>query len=198
MPIKLNFKDDRLIIDVRFLQLEEFVALKEFYGKDKKKMDQTFLYMYYMYSLDEENTFRDLDSRVKGEQAVYRVWKKREAQPPFTKEEKELFEKAVDAYVMFSSTEEERMISEIDRKIEQIRKTVKSTEPQIVEVVNEKTGEIKFVTNMEILNKAINSIPTILETKEKLISSMKKQSFNTRNRGGRSRTSFREKGLLSK
>ena len=196
MPIKLNFKDDKLIIDVNFVQLSEFMDIKKHYDKDKTKLDRLFLYMYYMLSLDEENDFRDLDSRVKGEQAVYRIWKKREAIPPFTKKEKELYEKAADTYVMFSSTEEERMVNEIDRKIEQIRKTVKSTEPKIIEVINEKTGEIKFATNMEILNKAINSIPTIIETKEKLISSMKKQSVNTRNRGGRSQTSFREKGLL--
>jgi hypothetical protein len=196
MPIKLNFKNDKLIIDVNFLQLEEFTLIKEYYGKDKTKLDKMFLYMFYMYSLSEENDFRDLDSRVKGEQAVYRIWKTREAIPPFNKKEAKLFENAVDAYVLFSSTEEERMVSEIDRKIEQIRETVKNTKPRIVEQTNDKTGEIKFVTNMEILNKAINSIPTILETKEKLISSMKKQSFNTRNRGGRSQTSFREKGLL--
>ena len=196
MPIKLNFKEDKLIIDVNFIQLEEFMDVKNHYGDDKAKLDKMFLYIYYMYSLDEENDFRDLDSRVKGEQAVYRIWKKRVAFPPFSKKEKELLTKAADTYVMFSSTEEERMVNEIDRKIEQIRKTVKETEPRIIEQTNEKTGEIKFSTNMEILNKAINSIPTILETKEKLISSMKKQSFNTRNRGGRSQTSFREKGLL--
>jgi len=196
MPIKLNFKDDKLIIDVNFVQLEEFMDIKEYYKKDKSKLDKMFLYMYYMYSLDEENDFRDLDSRVKGEQAVYRIWKRREKYPPFNKKEQELFDKAADTYILFSSTEEERMISEIDRKIEQIRKTVKETKPRIVEQMNDKTGEIKFATNMEILNKAINSIPTILETKEKLISSMKKQSFSTRNKGGRSRTSFREKGLL--
>jgi hypothetical protein len=195
MPIKLEFRDDKLIVNVQFVQVEEFIKLKEFYGKNKAKADKTFLYLYYMYSLDEDNVFRDLDSRVKKEQAIYRVWKKREAEPPFTKKEKELFEKAVSSYVMFSSREEERMIEEIDRKIEQIRKTVKETTPRILEQENDR-GEVKFVTNMDILNKAINSIPGILETKEKLISAMKKQSFNTRNKGGRTQTSFREKGLL--
>jgi len=197
MPIKLEFRDEKLIININFLQIEECVKLKDYYGKNKAAADKTFLYMYYMYSLDENNSFRDLDSRTKKEQAIYRVWKKRESTPPFKKDEAELFYDAVEAYIMFSSTEEERMIFEIDRKIEQIRKTVKETEPRIVEQVNDKTGEIKFTTNMDILNKAINSIPTMLETKDKLISAMKKQSFSTRNKGGRTRTSFREKGLLN-
>ena len=195
MPIKLNFIDDRIIIDVNFLSIEEFTTLKEHYGASKQKLDHMFLYMFYMYSLNENNIFRDLDNRLKKEQAIYRIWKKREKEPPFSKKELEMFNKAVDAYILFSTTEEERMIAEIDRKIEQIRMTVKNTEPQILEQMNDKTGEVKFVTNMEILNKAINSIPTILETKEKLISSMKKQSFSTRNRGGK-QTSFREKGVL--
>ena len=195
MPIKLNFKEDRLIIDVNFISLDEFMVIKEHYGTNKQKLDRMFLYMFYMYSLDESNIFRDLDNRLKKEQAIYRIWKKREKEPPFNSKELTLFDEAVDAYILFSSTEEERMISEIDRKIEQIRKTVKETKPRIIEQVNDKTGEVKFATNMEILNKAINSIPVILETKEKLISSMKKQSFSTRNRGGK-QTSFREKGVL--
>ncbi|MCK5788528.1 MAG: hypothetical protein KAH32_05995 [Chlamydiia bacterium] len=196
MPIKLQFKDDRLIVDVNFVQIEEFLNIKEYYAKDKTKLDKMFLYIFYMYSLEEDNTFRDLDSRVKSEQAVYRIWKKRLPKPPFSKKEETLFEEASSAYILFSATEEERMVYEIDSKIEQIRKTVKETSPRIIEQVNDKTGEIKFATNMEILNKAINSIPMMLETKEKLISAMKKQSFSLRNKGGRSRTSFREKGLL--
>ena len=198
MPIKLNFKEDRIQIDVNFLQLEEFVNIKKYYDeqKNKKKMDQVFLYMYYMYSLDEENAFRDLDGEMKKEQALYRVWKKRLKEPPFDKKEKELFDKAVDAFILFSSTEEERAVEELNRKMEQMRKTIKETTPKIMEQINPNTGVTSFVSNMDILNKAIEKLPAILETKEKLIASMKRQNMNTRNRAGRKQTSFREKGLL--
>jgi len=194
--IRLDFKDDRLIIDVQFIQVPEFLEVKDYYGKEKAKLDKFFLYIYFMYSLDENNTFRDISSNVKTVQVIYRIWKKKLEVPPFNKEELKLLDKASDAFITRSSSEEERMVAEIDRKIEQIRKTVEDTRPKIIEVFNDRTGETKFVTNMEILNKAINSIPSILETKEKLIASMKRQSFNLRNKGGRSRTSFREKGLL--
>jgi len=196
--ITLDFKEDRLIVTVKFVQVPEFLEVKNYYGKDKVKLDRFFLYIYFMYSLDENNTFRDISSNVKEQQVIYRIWKKKLDGPPFSDEEIELLEKASDAFIMRSSSEEERMVAEIDKKIEQIRKTVEETNPKIIETYNDRTGETKFVTNMDILNKAINSIPSILETKEKLISSMKKQSFNTRNRGGRNRTSFREKGLLKK
>jgi len=197
MPIKLTFIEDRIQIDVNFLQIEELVNLKKFYGSKRKvKMDQSFLYMYYMYSLDEENSFRDLDGEMKKEQAIYRVWKKREKEPPFTKEESELFYKAADAYILFSSTEEERAVEELNRKMEQMRKTIKDTKPKIVEQMNPTTGITSFVSNMDIINKAIEKLPSILEVKEKLIASMKRQNMNTRNRGGRNQTSFREKGLL--
>lgn len=197
MPIKLSFIEDRIQIDVNFLQIEEFVHVKKFYGTKKKaKMDQSFLYMYYMYSLDEENAFRDLDGEMKKEQAVYRVWKKRAKEPPFEGKELALFEAAADAYILFSSTEEERAVEELNRKMEQMRKTIKDTKPKIIEQVNPTTGILSFVSNMDILNKAIEKLPSILEVKEKLIASMKRQNMNTRNRGGRSQTSFREKGLL--
>ena len=197
MPIKLVFVEDRIQIDVNFLQLEEMVALKKFYGsKRKTKMDQSFLYMYYMFSLDEENAFRDLDGEMKKEQAIYRVWKKREEEPPFTLDERELFNAAADAYIMFSSTEEERAVEELNRKMEQMRKTIKDTTPKIMEQINPTTGITSFVSNMDILNKAIEKLPNILDVKEKLIASMKRQNMNTRNRGGRKQTSFREKGLL--
>jgi glutathionyl-hydroquinone reductase len=197
MPIKLNFKDDRIIVDVNFLQLEEFIAIKNFYGAKKKdKMDKLFLYIYYMFSLDEENSFRDLDGKMKKEQVIYRVWKLRDADPPFTEKEKELYNAAADAYVLVSSTEEERAVEELNRKMEQLRETIRDTKPKIMEQINPNTGVTSFVTNIDIINKAIKELPTILEVKEKLIASMKRQSINTRNRGGTKQTSFREKGML--
>ena len=197
MAIKLNFVDDRVIIDVEFLLLEEFVDIRTHYGPKKKPaMDKMFMYMYFMFSLDEQNVFRDLAGDMKQEQAVYRVWKERSKEPPFIKKEKELFDAAADAFVLHSSTEEERAVEELNRKMEQIRLTIKNTEPKIMEQINPNTGVTSFVTNIDIINKAIKELPTILEVKEKLIASMKRQSINTRNRGGRSRTSFREKGIL--
>jgi hypothetical protein len=197
MPIKLNFKEDRIIIDVNFLQLEDFVAIKEYYGpKKKSKTDKMFLYIYYMFSLSEENAFRDLDGRMKKEQVIYRIWKSRDAEPPFDKKELSLFNKAADAFILHSSTEEERAVEELNRKMEQLRETIRDTAPKIVEQINPSTGVTSFVTNIDIINKAIKELPTILEVKEKLIASMKRQSINTRNRGGTKQTSFREKGML--
>jgi len=196
MPIKLDFKDDRLIVNVNFLQIEEFVDVKEHYGKKKDKLDKFFLCIYFMFSLDEENAFRDLDGSMKKEQIIYRIWKSRDANPPFDKKEKELYEKAADAYILHSSTEEERAVEELNRKMEQLRNTIKETTPKIMEQMHPTTGVTSFVTNIDIINKAIKELPTILEVKEKLIASMKRQSINTRNRGGTKQTSFREKGLL--
>jgi hypothetical protein len=82
MPIKLNFREERVIIDVNFLLIDAFLELKKFYGKDKKKLDKAFYYIYFMYSLDEDNIFRDLDSRVKTEQVIYKVWGKKETASP--------------------------------------------------------------------------------------------------------------------
>jgi len=197
MPIKLDFKDDRLMINVNFVQVREFMDVKEFYGvKKKDKLDKLFLYIYHMFSLDEENAFRDLDGKMKKEQVIYRIWKSRDPEPPFTKKELELYELAADAYVLVSSNEEERAVEELNRKMEQLRETIRDTKPKIMEQMHPTTGVTSFVTNIDIINKAIKELPTILEVKEKLIASMKRQSINTRNRGGTKQTSFREKGML--
>jgi len=198
MPIRLDFKDDKLIIDVNFIMIDEFMKVKKYYNKSKQKvaLDKAFLYIFFMYSLDEKNVFRDTDSRVKKEQVIYRVWKKKLEEPPVTKEEMKLIEDAAEAYIFFSTTEEERTIEEIDRKMEQIRYTIKNTKPKIMEQTNPNTGITSFVSNVDIINKAIKELPTLLEVKEKLIASMKRQSMSLRNKGGRTRTSFRERGLL--
>ncbi|MCK5788256.1 MAG: hypothetical protein KAH32_04630 [Chlamydiia bacterium] len=197
MPIKLNFVDEKIQVDVNFYQVEEFVSLKTYYGNEKKlKMNQVFLYIYYMYSLDEDNAFRDLDGSMKKTQIVYRIWKKREEKPPFDKKELPLIEKAIDAYLLYSAVEEERIVEGLNRKMEQIRYAIDNTTPKILEQINPNTGITSFVSNVDILNKAIEKLPVILEVKEKLIASMKRQNMNTRNRGGVKKTSFREKGLL--
>lgn len=88
----------------------------------------------------------------------------------------DLVDEGLAAYVKAYEIPEVRMVRIFNDKIDQIRKLVKDTDPEIVKTTNPTTGAVSFSSNVDILTKSMEKIDSLMATKERLEAKIRRES----------------------
>lgn len=188
--IKFTIVKGNLVLDPNIVLIKELHDLYK--CKDGTKLLQM---IYYRHSTDVENPFRDLDARVLEENILRLVFNKNSwAALKLTADTRRKFDKAEEAFLLFNSTPESRLLRSVDAKMDQIAKMLDDNDPIIEESIT-KSGETKFNSNLTIMLAAFTKIETILKSKTMLNNAILKAEASGKVRGGGT-TSFREMGML--
>jgi hypothetical protein len=193
--LKFTVHNSKVCIDPNIVLIEEFNNILA-YGKKKKSEDlgnRMLIYVYYCCDLSEDNIMRDLDYRMKPEQAMVRAFAGKKDK--FTAEEQKLIDAAIDAYNFFNETSAERAVLAIDKKIDEARTKLEEEEIEIIRNVNESTGVVSFASNETILSKLAENIGKLMTLKISVMNAAKKMENSGRVRGNKG-SSLIERGSL--
>jgi len=195
--LKFQVYNNKVCIDPSIILLEEFSNILA-YAKKKKDEDlgnRMLLYVFFCCDLTEDNFMRDIDYRLKPEQAMSRAFLNKITK--FDKEQSELIDAAIDAYNFFNETSAERAVLAIDKKIDEARTVLESTEIEIVR--NQKdNGEVSFASNETILSKLATNIGALMTLKLNVMNAAKKMENTGRVRGGKGSSLLERGGLIQK
>ena len=90
-------------------------------------------------------------------------------------------EAAVNTYIKYSKTAEERILELFDIKAEELRKVLDSTKPETEE--NSKDGVTTFVTNTDIITKGLKELDFVKKQKVNVINAVRNEAMSQRVRG---------------
>jgi hypothetical protein len=190
--LKFTLAKGKIVLDTNIVLFQELAELYKV--KDGEKYLQT---IYYMYSRDADNTFRDIDKRMVEENvfmAVFRVQNR--AALKMSDKLNTLYDKAAEVFKYYNTTTESRLEATMDSKLDEITTLIEETSP-VIEENTTTSGEIKFTTNLTIILNLFSKVETIMKSKGILQREILKQEGAKRIRGGGT-TSFREMGVLKK
>lgn len=193
--LKFTVHNSKVCIDPNIILIEEFNNILA-YGEKKKSEDlgnRMLIYVYYCCDLSEDNIMRDLDYRMKPEQAMVRAFSGKKDK--FTEQEQKLIDAAIDAYNFFNETSAERAVLAIDKKIDEARTKLEEEEIEIIRNVNESTGVVSFASNETILSKLAENIGKLMTLKISVMNAAKKMENSGRVRGNKG-SSLIERGSL--
>jgi hypothetical protein len=195
--LKFQVYNGKVCIDPSIVLLEEFSNILA-YGKKKKNEDlanRMLLYVFFCCDLTEDNFMRDLDYRLKPEQALARAFAGQIKK--LDQEQQDLIDAAIDAYNFFNETSAERAILAVDKKIDEARTVLENTEIEIVR--NQKdNGEVSFASNETILSKLATNIGNLMTLKLTVMNAAKKMENTGRVRGGKGSSLLERGGLIQK
>jgi hypothetical protein len=199
--LKFTTLEGKVVPNPSVLLMDEFTDILS-YGKKKKNEDlgnRMLIYIFYCCDLTEQNPLRDIDYRLKEENAFSRAFKKINKKK-FTVEEKKLIDAAIDCYNFFNETALERATLTYDRKMDEIRTLLEATEPEIHPITDIDTGQIdKYVSNNKILADFSKQLNDMAIYKLKAMETAKKIENTGRVRGDKGsslieRGAFRDDG----
>jgi len=196
--LKFQVYNNKVCIDPSIILLEEFSNILA-YAKKKKDEDlgnRMLLYVFFCCDLTEDNFMRDIDYRLKPEQAMSRAFLNKITK--FDEEQSELIDAAIDAYNFFNETSAERAILAIDKKIDEARTVLETQEIEIVRNVNESNGTVTFASNETILSKLAENIGKLMTLKLNVMNAAKKMENTGRVRGGKGSSLLERGGLIQK
>jgi superfamily I DNA and RNA helicase len=193
--LKFTLLNEKVCIDPNIKMIDEFndILLHGKKVKDDNLAFRMLLYVFYCCDLSDDNLMRDVDYRLKPEQAMVRAFQGKKKK--FTKVEEALIEAAMDAYNFFNETSAERAVLAIDKKIDEARTVLEETDVEIVRNTNASTGAISFVSNESILNNLAKSIGDLMTLKISISNAAKKLETSGRVRGNKG-SSLIERGNL--
>jgi hypothetical protein len=195
--LKFQVYNNKVCIDPSIILLEEFSNILA-YAKNKKDEDlgnRMLLYIFFCCDLTEDNFMRDIDYRLKPEQAMSRAFINKITK--FDKEQSELVDAAIDAYNFFNETSAERAVLAIDKKIDEARTIMETTDIEIIRNVKE-SGEVSFASNETILFKLAENIGKLMTLKLSVSAAAKKMENSGRVRGGKGSSLLERGGLIQK
>ena len=190
--IRFTIVKNKIVLD------PNIVLFKDLHDLYKLPRGEKFLQViYYMYSREGDNPFKNVSQIVLEEnvlQAVFHKasWEELEA----TDKEEKAYDKAKDIFIKYNETSESRLEKSMNKKLDEISKMMDDTEPAIERNFT-KSGEIKFTSNLGIILSMFTKIETIMKGKAVLQNAIMKQEAAGRVKGGGT-TSFRERGMLDK
>jgi hypothetical protein len=116
---------------------------------------------------------------------------------PFPEDKTAIIDLAVNAYIRAYETPDVRILKLFDDKIDEIKKMIKDTTPQIAENHNPTNGAITFTSNIDIITKAMEKIDGLLVVKERLEAKIKNQTGNKGSiRGGKQPSMLEKRSIL--
>lgn len=178
--IRFEFRKERLVTTPQFYLFNEFVELWRWdRTRVKTKANKLFFFIFLLCDLTEDNPLRDIPAESKEEEALYRVYGKKTHK--FSRRERELLLPAVDCYIKYNKTPEERILDAFDSKALQLRKTLEKVEPETFE--NSKDGVTTFVSNSAIITKGLRELDSVKKLKMNVINSIRREAMSQRVRG---------------
>jgi len=195
--LKFTVHNSKVCMDPSVVLLEEFSTILA-YGKKKKDEDlanRMLLYIFFCCDLTDDNFMRDIDFRQKPEQALMRAFAGKKDK--FTSDEQDLIDAGIAAYNFFNETSAERAVLAIDKKIDEARTVLETTEIEIVR--NQKdNGEVSFASNEGILSKLATNIGALMTLKLSVMNAAKKMENTGRVRGGKGSSLLERGGLIQR
>jgi len=207
--LKFTVLNGRVVPDPSLLMITEFTNIIN-YGVKKKKEDlanRMLLYVFFCCDLTDANPLKDVDYRMKQEQANARAFK---GGHKFNVTEQNLIDAAVDAYNFFNETALERASLAYDKKIDEIRTLLEDMLPEAHAVYTnclcencEETVNIidKYVSNNKIIADFAKQVNDLSNYKLRTMETAKKIENTGRVRGDKGsslieRGSFRDKAKI--
>ncbi len=194
--LKFTILNGKVIVDPSLLMVKELTDIIE-YAKEKKNEDlgnRMLLYVFYCCDLTEQNPLRDIDHRMKEDQANVRAFKK---QKKFLVKEEKLIEAAMDAYNFMNETSLERAGLSYDKKIDEIRTLLDDIQPEVHEVFDDDGNIEKYVSNNAIIASFSKQLGDMAQFKLKAMETAKKIENTGRVRGDKG-SSLIERGSFRK
>jgi len=181
MAYRFEFREEKIVTDFRFYLFKEFTDIwNRDKSKDKLNANRMLYFVYLLCDIGEENPLRDVDHTKKEIEAKFRAF--RDTNKQFTADERDLLERAIKLYVEINMSVEERLLVSFDKKAEELRETLEKTTPETV--TNEENGVVAYVSNSKIITDALSKLSKIRTNREKIVSSIKRQSISMKVRGG--------------
>jgi hypothetical protein len=148
-------------------------------SEDKEKANKMLRFIYLLCDITEECPLKDVPTQKREAEALFHAYKDKDYK--FTKKERELVEAGIECYIKYNETAEERLLGEFDNKAEELRAKLEETMPETVE--NFKNDVTTFVSNSEIITRALKELDSVKKSKIAVISAIKREALSQRVRG---------------
>lgn len=181
--LKFTTLDGKVIIDPSVLLVKEFTDMLD-NSKDKDIGNKMLLYVFFCCDLSEQNLLRDVDYRLKEDQAFSRVFSGTKKKS-FSKKEKSLIEAAMDAYNFFNETALERATLSYDQKTDEIRTLLDDLKPEVHTTLDDDGNIDKYVSNNKIIADFSKQLGDMAIYKLQALETAKKIENTGRVRGGK-------------
>lgn len=193
-----KYKDGKFSINDESLLIPEF---KDLYDMGEIGL-QHLKFVYLTADVSEDNPLRNMSYTEKEEKAEQICYSKNPESINYVELAKEIetaitITNAYKRYLELNETSPMRLIISIDKKIDQIRKTVEELEPKVVENYNEKTGATTFASNMKIITDILSEMDNLMSTRESISKKLIKESIKVKAKGNKERSPLQE-GMLKK
>lgn len=178
--IKFEFRKEKVVLTPQFHLFQEFIDIWKSDRKvSKPRANKIFFFIFLLCDLSEDNPLRDIPSEVKEEEALYRAYG--DKKHSFTKKELLLLIPAVDCYIKYNKTAEERILEAFDSKAVELRDTLEVVKPETYE--NYKDGVTAFVSNSSIITKGLKELDSVKKLKINVINAIRREAMTQRVRG---------------
>jgi hypothetical protein len=180
MGVSFTIRKERVITDEKFFLFKPFVDIWEWdKSEDKEKANKMLRFIYLLCDITEECPLKDVPSQKREAEALFHAYKDKDYK--FTKKERELVTAGIECYIKYNETAEERLLSEFDNKAEELRAKLEETMPETIE--NFKNDVTTFVSNSEIITRALKELDSVKKSKIAVISAIKREALSQRVRG---------------
>lgn len=180
--IKFTFRKEKLIHTPQVFLFKDFTnILDNDKSQSRLKSNRMFLYVFYMCDLTGDNPVRD-DGDSKPANALFRAFGNHD-KIKLTQVDKALLVKAMDTYIKYNETAEERLLTTFDLKSVAIRETLNEKTPEACE--NDIDGVVTFVSNSKIITSALTDLNDIKTKRELIVSSIRREALSSKVRGSR-------------
>jgi hypothetical protein len=180
MAISFDIKKERIVTDAKFFLFKPFVDIWNWdRSETKDKAHKMLRFIYLLCDITEECILKDVPVVKRESEALFHAYKDKNYK--FTKKERELVEAGVACYIKYNETAEERLLGEFDNKAEELRNKLEDTTPEAVKNCNK--GVTSFVSNSDIITRALKELDTVKKSKISVISAIKREALTQRVRG---------------
>lgn len=180
MSLAFNIRKERIVTDPKFFLFKAFTDIWEWdKSENKDKAHKMLRFVYLLCDITEECPLKDVPVSKREAEALFHAYKDKSYK--FTKIERELVSAAIDTYIKYNESAEERLLSEFDWKAEELRNKLEETMPEAeTNIIN---GVTSFVSNSEIITKALKELDSVKKSKIAVISAIKREALSQRVRG---------------
>jgi oligoribonuclease NrnB/cAMP/cGMP phosphodiesterase (DHH superfamily) len=191
--VAFEVKKERIVTDAKFFLFKPFVDIWEWDKSERKDKAHAMLrFIFLLCDITEECQLKDVAFSKREAEALFHAYKDKNYK--FTKKERALVEAGVACYIKYNESAEERLLDEFDHKAEELRGKLEDTMPEAITNVN--NGVTTFVSNSEIITRALKELDTVKKSKISVISAIKREALTQRVRGAAS-LSPNSRGLIN-
>lgn len=160
------------MIDISKIDNPDLLDLVELdVSKDKGTALKALLYIFFCFDLSDDNPLKDIAYNNKRAESMLRAFgaEDYDIYEELGEEWEETIHRASLSYDMSHVKDYQRDIYTYDKKMDQTREMLNKTKPRIIKNEPDK-GTVTYSTNIGIINKALASVLTIIQTKASMVS----------------------------